>query len=452
MGKSNSVSYTLLAISAFAYLGLAYATPRTDFTQLLLLFALLFACYLYVTNSGFPVWHGIGAAILFRLLFLFAVPALSDDYFRFIWDGTLLAAGKNPFLHLPAFYMEPGSPPIPGITQELYRQLNSGEYFSVYPPVAQAVFWLSVKLFPGSVLANIVVMRVVLLLAETGSILLLLRLLRKMGLPDKNVLLYALNPLVILELVGNLHFEALMIFFLLLALHQLFYQQRLSISGVAMGLAIGTKLLPLMFLPFFLRKLGIQKFLLFGGVVLLTVIALFYPLVTTAVIRNFLQSLDLYFQTFEFNASVYYLLRWVGFQFAGYNLINVLGPMLSVATFFVILALASVKKLGSIRRLSGYMAAALTVYLFLATTVHPWYITTVLALTAMSHFRYAMTWSGLAFLSYAAYRTSAYKEDLVLVTLEYSLVFLWLLVELYLYRQRRRHPNLVETAEPETGK
>ncbi|WP_161890787.1 hypothetical protein [Pontibacter russatus] len=446
MRKSNTTGYMALAVSALAYMALAYATPRQGFMQLLALYAVVFACYAYLVNLRFPIWQGIVAGVLFRLLFIVAMPALSDDYFRFIWDGSLLAAGQNPYLHLPAYYMGMDAPQIAGITQGLYRHLNSPEYYSVYPPVMQAVFWLSVKLSGGSFLGSIVVMRVVLLLADTGSIFLLLRLLRKMGLPDKNVLLYALNPLVIIELVGNLHFEALLIFFLLLCLYQLFYQ-RLAVSGIAMGLAVGTKLLPLMFLPFLLRRLGLRRFLLFGSVLVLTVVVLFYPLVSAEVLQNISRSLDLYFRKFEFNASVFYLLRWLGFELTGFNIIQYLGPFLSLVTFCIIITLAFSKKLGSVRRLSGYMAAALTVYLFLATTVHPWYITPLLALTVTSHFRYAIAWSGAAILSYGAYRTSAYTEDLLLVGLEYALVFLWLLVELYLYRQRRRHANLVESGE-----
>jgi alpha-1,6-mannosyltransferase len=284
-------------------------------------------------------------------------------------------------------------------------------------------------------------MRLILLLAEAGSILLLWRLLRKMGLPEKYVLLYALNPLVILELVGNLHFEALMIFFLLLALYQLFYH-RLVWSGFAFGLAVGTKLLPLMFLPFLLSKLGMRRFIGYGVVVLIAVVAQFAPLVNQQVLHNIFQSLDLYLTRFEFNASIYYLLRWLGFQLVGYNAIFILGPLLSLVTLVLILSMASVKKLGSIRRLAGYMGTALTVYLLLSTTVHPWYLTTLLALTAMSHFRFAVAWSGLAILSYAAYRTPAYREDTLLLMLEYAIVFLWLAAEVYLYRQRRSHANL----------
>lgn len=451
MAKGNITRFVLTAVSALVYLGLAYATPRTDFTQLLVLFAVAFACYLYLINAHLSVWYGIGAAVLFRLLFLLAEPALSDDYFRFVWDGRLLAAGYNPYLQVPRFFISGDVPPLAGITTELYQQLNSPGYYSIYPPVSQAVFWFAVKLFPDNLSATLVVMRLVIILAEIGSILLLLRLLRKMALPDKHVLLYALNPLVILELAGNLHFEALMIFFLLLSLHQLFYQRHLP-AGIAFGLAIGTKLLPLMFLPFLLRRLGFSRFAVFGGAAALTVVLVFYPLLSVEVLQHMFQSLDLYFQKFEFNASTYYVLRWIGYKLAGFNIILFLGPLLSLATLLIIVYLATKKRLGSIRRLAGYMAAALTVYLFLTTTVHPWYLTTLLALTTMSRFRFAFAWSGLAILSYAAYQTSTHTENMWFIALEYTLVFLWLLVELYLYRQRQRHLLLEEERTETAGK
>ncbi|MEJ8800663.1 glycosyltransferase 87 family protein [Pontibacter sp. H249] len=441
--KSRIAAYTLLVLSAGVYFLLAYKTPRTDFTQLLLLYTFAFAAYLYVANYKLNIWHSIAAAMVFRLIFIVAEPALSDDYFRFIWDGRLLAAGINPYAHIPTYFIQPGALQVAGITTEVYKQLNSQQYFSVYPPVSQGVFWLAAKLSPESIMGSVVVIRFVLILAELGSILLLLRLLRKMGLPEKHLLLYALNPLVIIELTGNLHFEALMIFFVLLALHQLFYQ-RILVSGVAIGMAVGTKLLPLMFLPFLLRKLGSLRFIVFTAAMGVTLFFLFYPLVTYEQLINMWQSVDLYFHRFEFNASIYYLLRWIGFKLTGYNQIAVLGPVLSMITMIAIFSLASVKRLGSVRRLAGYMAVALTLYFFLATTVHPWYICTILALTVVSRFRYAVVWSGLAILTYAAYRHTPYREDLSLVSLEYALVFLWLAVELYLYRQRRKHANLKE--------
>ncbi|WP_299707596.1 hypothetical protein [uncultured Pontibacter sp.] len=439
--RKHIASYTALGLSALLYLALGYATPRENFTQLLLLTMLAFGAYAYVTNQKLNVWHGIGAGLLFRLILLFAIPALSDDYFRFVWDGRLLLAGENPYLYLPSHFLSGATQSPAGITPELFRQLNSPDYYSVYPPVLQAVFWLSAALSPDSLMGSIMMMRVVILVAEAGSILLLLRLLRRMALPDRYVHLYALNPLVILELTGNLHMEALLIFFLLLFLYQLHFQRHL-IAAVPFAFAVGAKLLPLMFLPFVWRKLGFKRFAAFSGVLLVTLVLLFYPLLSLEVLHNIWQSIDLYFQRFEFNASVYYLLRWLGFRLTGYNQIAVIGPLLSVVTVGIVLSMAAVKKLGSVRRLAGYMAAALTVYLFLSTTVHPWYISTLVALTAMSQFRFAIVWSCFSIFSYSAYRSSAYTENLWLVLLEYSLVGLWLLAELYLYRQQKKHANL----------
>jgi alpha-1,6-mannosyltransferase len=439
--RKHIATYTLLGVSALVYLVLGYATPRENFTQLLLLMLLAFGLYAYITNQKLNVWHGIGAGIFFRLLLLFAIPALSEDYARFVWDGRLLLAGVSPYLYLPTELLQSSQPAIPGLTAELFAQLNSPQYYSVYPPVLQGVFWLAAALSPDSVFGSIVVMRVIILAAETGSILLLLRLLRRMALPDRYVHIYALNPLVILELTGNLHMEALLIFFLLLALYQLHYQRHL-VAAVPFALAVGSKLLPLMFLPFVWRRLGLKRFLGFGLVLAITLLLLFLPLLSLDVLRNFWQSIDLYFQRFEFNASVYYLLRWLGYQVSGYNQIALIGPLLSVVALVAILSMAAVKKLGSVRRLAGYMAAALTVYLLLATTVHPWYLTTLVALTCLSNFRFAIIWSCLAIFSYSAYRTSAYTENLWLVALEYTLVGLWLVAELYLYRQQRKHANL----------
>ncbi|MHC2990479.1 hypothetical protein OB13_02365 [Pontibacter sp. HJ8] len=443
MQQTKAGPYVALGISALAYLALGYATPRENFTQLLVLALVAFGAYTYVTTQKLNIWHGIAAALFFRLLFLFAIPALSDDYYRFVWDGRLLLSGENPYLHLPSYYLSTAAPELAGITPELFQQLNSPEYYSVYPPVAQGVFWLAVTLSPHDMLGSVLVMRLIIILAEAGSIFLLLRLLRRMGLPDRYTLLYALNPLVILELTGNLHMEALMIFFLLLFLYQLHYQRYL-IAAVPFALAVGAKLLPLLFLPFVWRRLGFRRFLAFGAILLAALGILFFPLLPLEVLRNFFQSIELYIQRFEFNASVYYLLRWLGLRLTGYNQIAVIGPLLSLAILVTVVALAVTNRLGSVRRLAGYMAVSLTVYLFLSTTIHPWYITTLVALTAMSHFRYAAVWSGLSLMSYAAYRTSSYTENLWLVALEYSMVSLWLLAELYLYRQQKKYANLVK--------
>jgi alpha-1,6-mannosyltransferase len=415
-------------LSIAAYCLLAYATPRTQFCQLLLLFGLAFTGYALLLRSKPSFQQGMLWAVGFRLLFLPALPQLSDDYFRFLWDGALVVQGENPFLWLPSALLAENPAVIPGISQALFSRLNSPDYYSVYPPVCQAIFGLASLLGGGSHLIGCLVMRLFLVAAETGTILLLIQTLKAWNKPLQLAWWYAFNPLVIVELTGNLHFEALMIFFLLASLY-LLWQGRLWLSALALGLSIGVKLLPLMLLPILLAYLGWKKFLRYGSLVALVVVILFLPFLSAELIRHFLNSLNLYFQKFEFNASWYYLFRWLGFQVAGYNLISLIGPLLSLGTIGCIIYLAS-RQPKDVRQLPGYFLLAFSVYLFLATVVHPWYITTLVMLTSLSSWRYPVVWSGLVVLSYGAYQTNVYRENLWLVALEYLLVFATLWAEL----------------------
>ena len=409
----------LVLVSAIAYLLLGYAVPRQDFTSLAGLVAGLFLAYFLFLKTGISVKNGLLLAIGFRLLLLLATPALSDDFYRFLWDGRLWISGENPFLHLPAFYAENNFQGIPGLNQTLFNGLSSPQYFSVYPPICQFVFALAAFINPESNLTGIVVMRVILLLAELGSFWLMLKLLARFNLPARNVLLYALNPLVILELTGNLHFEALVIFFTLAAFHFLTLK-RYHFSAVALGLAVCSKLTPLILLPFIFRRIGFKKGLIYCSVTGLTCLILFAPFITPELLAHFGSSLNLYFQKFEFNASIYYVLRGLGFYFYGYNQIAKIGILLSVTTLLLILVLALREKEAPIKTLPYRFLQALTIYYLLATIVHPWYITTLVALCIFTTSRYALVWSGLAVLSYAAYQTSAYTENPWLLLLEYA--------------------------------
>ena len=77
------------------------------------------------------------------------------------------------------------------------------------------------------------------------------------------------------------------------------------------------------------------------------------------------------------------------------------------------------------------MQWALTIYLMLSTTVHPWYITTLVMLSVITGYRYPVIWSLLIAFTYAAYQTTPYQEQLWLVALEYGAVITVLLFEIY---------------------
>ena len=435
-----------LLLSAVAYSGLAYFTPRADFGQLLALFGVALLAYAWLLRSRLPWRWGLAAALLFRLLWLPAQPAFSDDVYRFRWDGLLVANGINPFQFRPDEIIADGAhmalpdearrnAVLPHL-QQLYRNLNSPHYYSVYPPVCQAIFGLGARVFPASQMGFAVSLRVVILLAELGTAWLLLALLPALGGPPERALRYLLHPLVIVELTGNLHFEGVALFFMLLAFW-LLSRQRWAVSAGALGLGVATKLLPLLALPLLARRLGLRRFAAYATLSVGTFALLFSPFTSIELLVNISRSLRLYFRSFEFNASIYYLLRPIGYWLTGYNQIAIIGPLLAFCSGLGGLALAWRERLPRLASLPQTLLLVLTAYYVLATTVHPWYLTLLIGLSALSGFRFPLVWGGLAGLSYAAYRSSAYTENLWLVGVEYVGTFAVLGLELYQQRVAR---------------
>ncbi len=408
---------------------LGYTVRQSDFSRIILHYGAWFAGFiiLYWLCPARQVRFWLLFGILLRLILVFGLPTLSDDLYRFIWDGRLWLNGINPFDHKPSFYIE-NSLNIPGLDLALYQQLNSPEYFTIYPPLAQLVFVMACWIFPASVLGSSIIMKLFLLTAEIGSLILLRGLLQYFKRSPKLVLLYALNPLIILEIVGNLHFEGFMVFFLLLA-YWFWIKGSWWKGGIAMSLSIVSKLLPLMFLPFIIRRMGWKKSIWTFSLMGALMIAAFLPLFNAAFIHNFSDSLDLYFRRFEFNASVYYVLRWLGFQVAGYNLIAQIGPGLALITLLSICWVAFTEKKVDWESWPARALFAITVYLMMGTIIHPWYLSLPVVLCIFTSMRYPILWSGLIFLTYINYSYTPYFENLWVVGVEYGLVLLFLLGE-----------------------
>ncbi|MFN7116936.1 MAG: hypothetical protein ACK4TA_09075 [Saprospiraceae bacterium] len=417
---------------------LGYVVQRANFPALIITYSTFFILYFGITVStssadrNFWCWLGI----LLRVILLFNIPNLSDDLYRFIWDGRLIINGLNPFDHLPHYYIEHHILPE-SLTPALYEQLNSKSYYTIYPPIAQAVFALACWLFPYNMLGSMIVMKLILLSGEIGSILLIIKILDKLNLPKQQVILYALNPLLIFEIVGNLHFEGLMIFFLLLSFW-LIITNRILFAALAMAGAIASKLVPLLLLPFLLTKFNIKKSLIYFTTLGITLILLFIPLLNTFFFNHFGESLNLYFRQFEFNASFYYIVRWLGYQIEGYNLVKRIGPALALLVFILIITFAIIRRHKDWQSLPESWLFAVSIYLLFATTVHPWYITLPLTFSIFTKWRYPVIWSGATWLSYSHYWGGHFQENYLLILTEYVIVMLFFIWE-YKYRILQRN-------------
>ena len=411
--------------------GLGYFVGQADFLPLISMYGLFWVVYVWtvIRTRGeqeflFLFW----GSILLRGMLVFSFPNLSDDVYRFLWDGHLIMDGRNPLHFLPSEIIR-GDENIPGLTEALFRELNSQEYYTVYPPIAQLTFAVAVFLFPGSWWAGAVVMKLFLFAVEAGSLLLLRRLLGHFQLSQKNVLWYALNPLILIEITGNLHFEGGMIFFLLLGFWWL-VRGKLYAAAVALACSVAAKLLPLLFMPFLIRRLGWKRSVGFFGLMGLSLLLLFSPLLNGVFLSNFSNSLDLYFRNFEFNGSIYYLVRWIGFQVKGYNIIAKAGPMLGLSVFVLIVFRALLSRRKDWGAWPGEMLFAICVYLFLGTTIHPWYASLPIVLCVFTNFRFPILWSGMIMYTYINYSYEVYSENLLVVGFEYGFLFAFLIYEL----------------------
>jgi alpha-1,6-mannosyltransferase len=417
-----------LLLTGAAYWGLAYATPRAHFEQLILLFVVAGAAYAWLLHTRLPLRWGLGAALVFRLLWLPATPALSDDFYRFRWDGLLASHGHNPFAETPRQLLQ--HPPADSAAlplaelRRLLPHLNSPHYFSVYPPVAQGLYRVAAAAFPTSETGFLVAVRLALLLADAGAAALLIWLLPLAGWPARRALAYLLHPLVVVEVAGNVHMEGVVVAFLLLT-GALLVRRRTRLAAGALALAVATKLLPLLALPLLARQLGRRRFRWFLGVLAGSLGLLFLPYLSWSLLLHIGLSLDLYFQSFEFNASVFYLLLGLGKWLTGIDLVGGLGPLLGLGAAYLAFWLARRAGRPRLAAVPQLLLLTLSGYFALATIVHPWYLVPLVALSCFSPLRYARVWAGLAVLSYAAYRTTAYTESGLLLTLEYGGVLAW---------------------------
>jgi hypothetical protein len=419
--KNKIVLYFLITLITVAYYWLCYQTKRENFNQLFGLYTFLFASY-FLMNRFFSVTHFkylLLAGVLFRMLLLFSAPNLSDDVYRFIWDGRVAANGINPYSHLPSEIIQ--MPAITGISKELYLQLNSVDHYTIYPPVLQGIFWLGGKLFSENLYAAIVFFKCIILLFEVGIFFIILQILKKLSLPKHLSLLYILNPLVITELTGNAHFDGVMIFFVLLAF-LLILKDQWQVSAVSLGLGIVTKILPILFLPLIINKLGWKKGLLYSIIIGGTTIVLFALVFDVATIQHMLNSIDLFIRKFEFNASVYYVVRYFGTLITGYNIIAVAGPFLILLSSLIILLISF--KGRNISEISIFNKAlfVISIWFLFSTTVHPWYICLPVAVSIFTQYKYVLIWSYVTTLSYYAYQSLPVKENLWLVALSYLIV------------------------------
>lgn len=430
----------MAVLSALLYFYFAHSLVRAEFLKLIGLYAaLFFLCFKIIQFEKWNTRLLLGMGILFRLIFWTAVPNLSQDFYRFIWDGQLIAHGYNPFLHIPSQASGELMELIPH-ARELVIGMGdlSARNYSNYPPVNQFAFSLSAWLGGSSIPAQILVLRGILIAADIGIFYFGRKLLTLINVSPHMIFWYFLNPLVIIELTGNLHFEGFMLLFFVMGLHFIF-AEKVTPGAVFYGLSIGVKLIPLMFLPLFLKHLKLKHALLFYMVVGLVLAMCLLPFYSMDMVQNFGDTLSLWFSNFEFNAGIYNAVKHLGLQIGEkpWEMVKSYGKLVPIIVLVVVFFATLLRNNKNPRILMASMLLVLTAYYLLSATVHPWYIAFLVLLCLGTEYRFPLFWSALIMLSYSAYRHDPVKEELGLILLEYLVVVAVMIYEFFRFNREK---------------
>ena len=412
------------------YIILGYFVPREESLYFLLLYTSSWGLT-YALIKSIPTASVFWLGLLFRLAFIVAIPWLSQDFYRFIWDGLLLQNDLNPYAFSPNELIKSDALFDSTLKTTLYEGMGalSAQHYSNYPPVNQLGFLTAVNVFPQSVLGTVVVMRLLLILTEVGLFFTIKKILHHLDLPQRRLGWYFLNPLIILELSGNLHWEGVMLFFFALGCWLLLKKQNIW-ATIAFAFSIATKLIPLLLIPLFVRFQAWKKTAWMAFLGSLCLLLLFVPFFKDIGMENYFATIQLWFENFEFNGSFYYLIRWIGYQIKGYNIIRQWGEISPWIITGMVLIFAFLRPKKKAQEVFSAMLFLLTAYYLIASIVHPWYVIPLVFLSLFTRYSFPLIWSMLIPISYITYAHPNFQENYKLIFLEYVIVIIAMIYEI----------------------
>jgi hypothetical protein len=253
----------------------------------------LLAIRQFFANPTFPrrvVVIGLVLAAVWHIEFLRVPAGADDDIHRYVWDGRLQRLGYNPYIVVPS------DPAAKGLHTPETRSLNNPDLPSPYPAGAQ-LFFRAVTAIQESTFA----LKIAFVVCEFAIVLVLLDVLRYERRGAHLVLAYAWNPLLAIEVAGRGHIDIVGALVLLVSAVALGRRWRAT-AAVGLGLAIAVKLLPIVLLPLYWKRVRIRDAALAVAVVGL----LYAPFLNHG--RIPIGSLGTYVQSWRFNGPVFAML------------------------------------------------------------------------------------------------------------------------------------------------
>lgn len=380
MSSSARAAATLAAFGAVEVVALAAlgwwpgaGVPRPGFAFFAIAFAAYAAGAVVAGREGLDrrgtmvVW---GFAVAMRLVLLPLAPELSDDVYRYLWDGRVQLEGVNPYLHAP------GAPEVESLRAPYHELINNPDVPTIYPPVAQLAFVVIGRL-GGTVLSA----KLVWLLFDLLTAVVLVRVARATGRSVHRVrLLWLWSPLLVVEVAWSGHLETLGLCALASAL--LVARKRLS-AGAALAAAALVKLAPVAALPALVRRRGWRA----GASFMAVAVLLYLPYAAAG--GALFTGLRTYGEHWWFMKGPFALLETVFSD-------PLQARRAAAALVLGVVALTVARRDDLERALLWTLGAGM----ILTPTLHPWYVLWMLPVAALRGSRAWLLLTGSAFLGY----------------------------------------------------
>ena len=280
--KNHAIGFIELALAAgVLYLIALYGLTRTQSTRattILLVFL----------------------AIAFRAPLWTLEPTLSDDLHRYRWEGKVQAYGFNPYT------IAPNDSRLAPLRDYFYKIMPGPELPAIYPPASELVFRYSWKIVPGPV-----AFKIPFELADVLAILVLAWIFRDDPQRNFRLVVYAWNPLVIVEFAGSGHNDVLAILGIVCGLAMV--RKWPSLAAVPVALATMAKVFPAVLLPVWIRRAGWpQKKSGWLAAILAALVCVLVLLPYWSGLPMFRSNFTYYEATFKnYHASLYTLIDWL---------------------------------------------------------------------------------------------------------------------------------------------
>jgi len=310
--------------------------------------AYLLAIREFFSTPRFPrpvIVVGLVLAALWHLPFLLMAPGSDDDIHRYLWDGRVQRLGYNPYIVVPS------DPALASLHTSETRTLNNPEVPSPYPAGAQ-LFFRAVTSIHESTFA----LKVAFVVCDLAIVFVLLDVLRCTRQGEHWVLAYAWHPLLAIEVAGSGHVDIVGVLLLLVSAAALLRRWR-AVAAISFGLAVAVKLLPIVLLPLYWKRVRMRDVAL-GAIVLGL---LYVPFLDHG--RIPIGSLGTYVQRFRFNDPVFATLERVTAP-------QVVAGLAVLVGFVTAIWMRRKSTEGSLDAFAWPMAASL----LCAPVVYPWYL------------------------------------------------------------------------------